>query len=74
MCVSKSVISLLKKAADDGNALRKYARGYGRSVKPLEDRFVALVAKSNRNFTPGLIAANLATATGMHVSARTISR
>ncbi|GFW39447.1 hypothetical protein TNCV_1834301 [Trichonephila clavipes] len=30
--------------------------------------------KRNRNFTPYQIAANLATVTGMHVSARTISQ
>ncbi|GFX83571.1 hypothetical protein TNCV_325201 [Trichonephila clavipes] len=32
------------------------------------------MAKKNRNFTPGWIAANLTAATGTHVSARTISR
>ncbi|GFU61836.1 hypothetical protein TNCV_4564811 [Trichonephila clavipes] len=40
----------------------------------VEDRYVAPVVKRNRNFTLGHIAANLATATGTHVSARTISQ
>lgn len=74
MGVSKSVISRLKKAAEGGNALRKHAGGRGRNTTPSEDRYVALVAKRHRNFTPRQIAANLATATGTHVSARTISR
>ncbi|XP_055932859.1 uncharacterized protein LOC129962883 [Argiope bruennichi] len=68
---SKSVISRLKKAAECGNALQKHAGGRGRNTTSLEDRYVALVAKRNRNLTPDQIAA---TATGKHVSARTISR
>ncbi|GFW42720.1 transposable element Tcb1 transposase [Trichonephila clavipes] len=39
-----------------------------------EDRYVALVPKMNRKFTPDQIPVNLATATGTHVSARTISQ
>ncbi|GFW11356.1 hypothetical protein TNCV_3808761 [Trichonephila clavipes] len=35
---------------------------------------MVLVAKRNRNFTPGRIASSLETATGTQVSARTISR
>ncbi|GFW68329.1 hypothetical protein TNCV_2263191 [Trichonephila clavipes] len=70
----RSVISRFKKVAEGGNALRSHAEGQSRYTTPLEDRYVALGAKWNRNFTPGRIAANLATATGMHVSARTISR
>lgn len=74
MEVSKSVISRLNKAAEGGNALRKHAGGRGRNTTPQEDRFVSLVAKRNRNATPSQIAADLAAATGTHVSARTISR
>ncbi|GFV48491.1 hypothetical protein TNCV_2395561 [Trichonephila clavipes] len=74
MGVSKSVILRLKKATEGGNALRKHAGSRGRNITPLEDRYVALVAKRNRNFTPIQIAANLATATHSHVSAKTISR
>ncbi|XP_055927987.1 uncharacterized protein LOC129959189 [Argiope bruennichi] len=73
MDVSKSVISRLKKASKGGNALQKHAGGRGRNTTPLEDRYVALVVKRNRNLTSGQIAANLATATGTHFSARTIS-
>ncbi|GFV29507.1 hypothetical protein TNCV_2728881 [Trichonephila clavipes] len=65
------VISRLKKASEGGKALQKPAGGCGRNAKPLEDRYVALVAKRNINFTPGQIAANLATDT--HISARAIS-
>ncbi|GFX35484.1 hypothetical protein TNCV_102911 [Trichonephila clavipes] len=64
MDVSKSAIS----------RLRKHAGGRGKSTTPSEDRYVALVGKRNRRFNPGQIAANLATATGTRVSARTISR
>ncbi|GFX22447.1 hypothetical protein TNCV_3600791 [Trichonephila clavipes] len=74
MGVSKGVISRLKKAVEGGNAFQKPAKGRGRNTTPLEDRYVAHVAKRNRNFTPGQIAANLATANDTHVSARTISR
>ncbi|GFT89472.1 hypothetical protein TNCV_4387411 [Trichonephila clavipes] len=82
---SKSVISQLKKVAEDGNALRNHAKGQGRNTTPLEqrskslataaleDRNVVLVAKRNRNFTPDWIAANLGTGTSTHVSARIIS-
>ncbi|GFU52825.1 DUF5641 domain-containing protein [Trichonephila clavipes] len=45
-----------------------------RNITPLEDRYVALKAKKNRNFTPDQIAANLVIATSTHVSARPISR
>ncbi|GFU58128.1 hypothetical protein TNCV_696421 [Trichonephila clavipes] len=69
MGVSKSIFSLLKKATEGGNALRKHGGGRGRSTTHLENHYVALVAKRNRNFTPGRMAANLATATGTHVSA-----
>ncbi|GFW48576.1 hypothetical protein TNCV_4241571 [Trichonephila clavipes] len=47
MCVSKSVISLLKKAVESGNALRKHAGGRCRNITSLENRYVALVAKRN---------------------------
>ncbi|KAF8792415.1 Dihydropyrimidine dehydrogenase [NADP(+)] like protein [Argiope bruennichi] len=63
MGVSKSIISRLKKASEDGNALQNHAGGRGRNTTPLGDRYIALVAKKNRNLTPGQIAANLATAT-----------
>lgn len=74
MGVAKSVISRLKKAAEGGNAMRKHAGGRGRNTTPQEDRYVSLVAKRNRHLTPSQIAADLATATGTNVSARTISR
>ncbi|GFW70350.1 hypothetical protein TNCV_4914701 [Trichonephila clavipes] len=61
MSVSKSVISLLKKIAEGGNALRSHAESRGRNTTLLKDHYVALVTKRNRNFTPGRIAANLAT-------------
>ncbi|GFY14160.1 uncharacterized protein TNCV_3613491 [Trichonephila clavipes] len=51
--------------------LAKACWGRGRNTTPSEDHYVA---KRYRNFTPGQIAANLATATGTHASARTISR
>ncbi|KAF8785640.1 hypothetical protein HNY73_011155 [Argiope bruennichi] len=63
MAVSKSIISRLKKAVEGGNALQKHAGDRGRNTTPLEDRYIALVAKRNRNLTPGQIAANLATVT-----------
>ncbi|GFW27055.1 hypothetical protein TNCV_92811 [Trichonephila clavipes] len=53
MGISKSVVSLLKKAAEGGNTFEKHAGGRGRNNTPLEDRYVALAAKRNRNFTPG---------------------
>ena len=74
MKVSKTVISRLKKAAESGNAMRKHDGGRGRKTTPQQDRCVSLVAKRNRNLTPSQIAADLATATGTRVSARTISR
>ncbi|GFT71196.1 hypothetical protein TNCV_3001991 [Trichonephila clavipes] len=74
MGVLKSVILRLKKTPDGGYSLRKHARGRGRNTTPLEDRYVALVAKRSRNFPPGEIGANLASAISMHGSARTISR
>ncbi|KAF8785899.1 hypothetical protein HNY73_011391 [Argiope bruennichi] len=73
MGVSKSVASRIKKAAEGRNALQKHAGGRGGNTTLLEDRYVALMSKRNRNLTPGQIAANLATATGTHVSARIIS-
>ncbi|GFW44248.1 hypothetical protein TNCV_1746771 [Trichonephila clavipes] len=69
---SKSAISRLKKIAG-GNTLRNHVEGQGRNPISLEDRYVALVAKRKRNSTLGRIAASLATATGTHLSARTIS-
>ncbi|GFU57625.1 HTH_Tnp_Tc3_2 domain-containing protein [Trichonephila clavipes] len=74
--VSKSVISLLKKATEGGNALRKYVcvGGRGRNITPLEDRYVSPRGKKNRYFTPCQKAANLATTTGTHVSTRIASR
>ncbi|GFU07991.1 hypothetical protein TNCV_1527411 [Trichonephila clavipes] len=74
MGVSKSVISRLKKATGGRNALSKNAEGRGRNTTPLKDCYVALLAKRNRNSTPSQIAANLATATSMHVSTRTFSQ
>ncbi|GFT62099.1 hypothetical protein TNCV_3812561 [Trichonephila clavipes] len=71
---SKSVISRLKKVAGGVIALRNNAEDQGRSNTPLEGRYTALVEKRNINFSPGWIATNLETATGTHVSARTISR
>ncbi|KAF8781378.1 Neutral ceramidase like protein [Argiope bruennichi] len=67
--VPKSVISRLKKDAEGGNALKKHAGGRGRNTTTLEDSYVSLMAKRNRNLTPGQTAANLATASRTHVSA-----
>ncbi|KAF8771934.1 hypothetical protein HNY73_019297 [Argiope bruennichi] len=53
--VSKSVISRIKKADEGGNALQKHAGDRGRSTTPLGDSYVALMAKRNRNLTPGQI-------------------
>ncbi|GFV70369.1 hypothetical protein TNCV_4797881 [Trichonephila clavipes] len=53
--VSNSIISVLKKATDGGNASQKHAGGHSRNTTPLEDRYVALVAKRNRNLTSGYI-------------------
>ncbi|KAF8794533.1 hypothetical protein HNY73_002507 [Argiope bruennichi] len=53
MDVLRSVISRLKKAAEGRNALPNHAGGRGRNTTTLEDRYVALVAKMNRNLTPG---------------------
>ncbi|GFV50768.1 hypothetical protein TNCV_2214291 [Trichonephila clavipes] len=74
MSVSRSVISRLTKAAEGGNALRKHAGRCGGNTTSLGNRYVAFVAKRNIHFAPRLIAAILATSTGMHVSARIISR
>ena len=70
--VSKSVISLVKKNADGGNAMQKHADGCRRIITSPENQCVSLVAKRNRNATPRQIAADIAIATGMHVSARVI--
>ncbi|GFX14082.1 uncharacterized protein TNCV_612871 [Trichonephila clavipes] len=56
--VYQSVISWLKVE------MQKHAGDHGRSITPSEDRCAAHVAKRNRNFTPGQLAANLANATG----------
>ncbi|KAF8763174.1 hypothetical protein HNY73_021381 [Argiope bruennichi] len=53
MGVSKSVTSRLKKEVESGNALQKHAGGHGGNTTPLEDRYVAFMAKGNRNVTPG---------------------
>ncbi|KAF8794782.1 hypothetical protein HNY73_002717 [Argiope bruennichi] len=53
MGVSMNIISRLKKAAEGGNALKRHDKGRGRNTTPLEDRYVALVAKGNRNLTLG---------------------
>ncbi|GFV11087.1 hypothetical protein TNCV_2718311 [Trichonephila clavipes] len=45
MGVSKSVISLLNKASEGGNALQKHAWNRGRNTISLENRYVLLVAK-----------------------------
>ena len=74
MGVSKSAISRLKKTAKGGNAMRKHAGGHGRKITSQEDRYVSLVEKRNKKITPSEIAAELATVTGTHISARTISR
>ncbi|GFX09368.1 hypothetical protein TNCV_1887811 [Trichonephila clavipes] len=73
MSVSKSVISKLKKVAEGGNTLQKHAGRCSRNNTPLEEHYVSLVTKRDRNFTPGQVAANLITVTGTNVSARTIS-
>ncbi|GFV40027.1 hypothetical protein TNCV_4412581 [Trichonephila clavipes] len=72
--VSKSVISRLKKAgnAEGENALRKHAWCRCRNTTTLDDDYIAVVTKRNRNFTPSQIAANLSTATARHISARTM--
>ncbi|GFW58672.1 hypothetical protein TNCV_378551 [Trichonephila clavipes] len=62
MGVSKSVIWRFKKVVEGGNALRNHAEGQGRNTIPVEDYYVVLVVKRNRNFTPGRIAAYQATA------------
>ncbi|KAF8791716.1 hypothetical protein HNY73_003408 [Argiope bruennichi] len=67
VAAAKGVISRLKK----WKCFVKACRGRGMNITSLEDRYIALVAKKYRNLTPGRIAANLATATGTHVSART---
>ncbi|KAF8763115.1 hypothetical protein HNY73_021330 [Argiope bruennichi] len=64
MCVSKSVTSRYKKAAEGGNAFQNHSGDRGRNTAPLEYRYAALVAERNRNLIPGQIAANLAIATG----------
>ncbi|GFV32138.1 hypothetical protein TNCV_1674271 [Trichonephila clavipes] len=61
---AKSVISRLKKTTEGGNVLKKHAGGCIRNTTHLEDRYVVLGAKRNRNFLPSQIAANIATATG----------
>ncbi|GFX41610.1 hypothetical protein TNCV_3110061 [Trichonephila clavipes] len=61
-------------AENQKSCFQNHAEGQGRKIVTLEDRHVALVAKRNRNFSPGRIASNLATVTGTHVSARVISR
>ncbi|GFX82556.1 hypothetical protein TNCV_2167041 [Trichonephila clavipes] len=71
MDVSKSAMPQLKKAAEGVNPLRKHAGNHGRNTTPVEDHYIALVAKRNRNSTPYQITA---TASGTHVSARTISQ
>ncbi|GFW57666.1 hypothetical protein TNCV_2925851 [Trichonephila clavipes] len=65
-CIKECHLAIkeVKKFPVGGNALRKHA---------FKDRYVALVTKGNRNFISGQIAANLATITGTHVSARNIS-
>ncbi|GFT86464.1 transposable element Tc1 transposase [Trichonephila clavipes] len=67
MGVSKSVISRLKSFAEDGNALQNHTEGQGKKTIPLEYRYVAFVAKRNRNFTFGRIVAYLVTTTGRGV-------
>ncbi|GFY22393.1 hypothetical protein TNCV_2176541 [Trichonephila clavipes] len=43
-------------------------------VAAMEDLYVALMVKRNRDFTPGRIAAKLVTSTSTHILERTISR
>lgn len=74
MGVSKSSISPLKKAAESGNAMQKYAGGRGWNTTPQEDLYISLVAKRNRNPTPNQIAEDIAIATGVCASSRTIFR
>ncbi|GFX55266.1 hypothetical protein TNCV_3968201 [Trichonephila clavipes] len=74
LTIAKQQVIYAKKGAEAGNVLRKHAGGRGRNSTPLENRYVAIVAKRNRNFTPSEIVANFATATSMHVSARVLSR
>ncbi|GFV80130.1 hypothetical protein TNCV_1476931 [Trichonephila clavipes] len=68
-CIKESHLTI----KEGGNALQKQPRGHGRNTTPLEGHNVALVAKRNRNFTPGQIAAYVATTIDTHISARTIS-
>ncbi|GFW23215.1 hypothetical protein TNCV_3803151 [Trichonephila clavipes] len=51
--------AIIMKTAKGGNVLRKHAGSRGRNTTPLEDRYVALVAKRNSNFTPGWKAGKL---------------
>ena len=63
----------IKKAAKIRSALQKHASGCRRIITLQEDRYVFLKAKRNRNATLTQIAADFATASGTHVSARNIS-
>ncbi|GFV11446.1 hypothetical protein TNCV_1695711 [Trichonephila clavipes] len=64
-CGEEQLDDWKQKVTESGNALRSHAEGQGRNTMPLEDRYVALVAKRNRHFPPGRIAANLSTAIGV---------
>ena len=73
MRASKSSILRLKKAVEGGNAMQQLAGGRRRIFTSQEDWDVSEVVKRNRNATPSQIPADLAIATGTHISARTIS-
>lgn len=59
--VTKSIISGLKKDVEGRNALQNHTGSRERTTMPKEHRFVFLVAKRDKSFTPTLIAADLTT-------------
>ena len=63
---------VIKKATEDGNAMRKHAGCRTWIIILQDDQYVFLLAKRNRNVTPSQVDANLAIATSTHISARTI--
>ena len=69
----KRTILRLKKAAEGGNSMQKLAGGHKRIITPQKDWYVSKVAKRNRNAPSSQIPADLAIATGAHISDRTIS-
>ena len=61
---------MIRRAAENGNAMQKHAARRKRIIKPEEDRYVSLMAKKNRNATPNQIPVDLANAitTGTHIA------